>query len=181
MSLIEGWRDRMRIKHRTFLRSKELRKLQDEFRTRPGWIHQALREQMGGKIAVERIVLEDKTELYVVGNQLWLIRRDDFFIPALQALLEKTVTLPKVVIDMGAVPYIAKGADVMAPGIVEIPAGLQTGAFVVIIDQNNRTPLAVGRLRMDSAEISIMEKGRAIETLHYVGDKLWNLMKQLFE
>ena len=82
---------------------------------------------------------------------------------------------------MGAVPHIANGADVMAPGIVDMDRSVTEGALVVVIDQKNRTPLAVGRTRMDAQTVLGTKRGRAIETLHYVGDPVWKLAKELSE
>ena len=168
----------MRIKHRSLLRAKEQRALSRNLEATPYFLHQSLREKPG-KIQVERIVLEDKTELFLIEGHPWLISTREVTFPALSALLEKTVTLPEVVVDMGAVPHIANGADVMAPGIVEIISELAPDDFVVIIDEKNLTPIAIGRMLMSGSEIQKLRKGRAIKTLHYVGDHLWNLLKQV--
>ena len=169
----------MRIKHRTLLRTKELRKLLNGLENSPGLIHQALREVPSGKVSVERIMLNDKTELYLVKGTLWLIKQQNMLFPGLPVLLTNNVQLPKVVIDMGAVTHIANGADVMAPGIFDLDKQLKVGDLVVIIDQKNLMPLAVGRMLLSPDVILERNRGRAIESLHYVGDQLWKLAKEL--
>ena len=171
----------MRIKHRTFLRIKELRALLSGLADASNLIHDLLEDPSSGKGMVERVVLEDKTTLYFVKSALWLVVQKNQRFPGLPALLAGSVRLPQVVVDMGAVPYIANGADVMAPGIVEVEPGIAEGELVVIIDQKNRTPLAIGLALMDAKTIVDTHRGRAIQTLHYVGDPVWNLAKELSE
>ena len=171
----------MRIKHRTQLRTKELRQLLESFSEQPNLIHQALRDPSSGKGAVERVVLDDRTKLYIVQDELWLVDLQKEVYPGLPALISKNVQLPEVVVDMGAVPYIANGADVMTPGIVNLNNQLNVGDLAVIIDQKNQVPLAVGRMLLSAEAIMAADKGRAIETLHYVGDQLWKLAKELSE
>jgi PUA-domain protein len=163
------------------LRSKEARTLLEQLEKKPSLLHKELETSNKGKVRIERIVLDDKTELYFVNDQPWLVRGPQFLFPALQALIKKTVTLPEVIVDMGAVPHIANGADVMAPGIVELDSNLVKNDLVAIIDQKNRAHLAVGQMLKDANEVKLERKGRTIQTLHHVGDSLWTLMRSLSE
>ncbi|MFW9830771.1 MAG: PUA domain-containing protein [Candidatus Thorarchaeota archaeon] len=171
----------MHIKHRTHLRAKELRLLWKNIENFPGLIHRAFGKPPSTRVPVERVVLADKTELYLVQGELWLVVKKDTVFPGLPALLSENVQLPQVVVDMGAVKHIANGADVMAPGIFDLNHELSPGDLVVIIDQKNLAPLAVGRMLLLPQVILKTNKGRAIETLHYVGDYLWKLVKELSE
>ena len=171
----------MRIKHRTLLRTKELRQLRKQLEKVPKLEHKAIREAPSSKVQVERIVLDNKSELYFIGGELWLVIQQDLIYPGLPALLSENVQLPKVVVDMGAVSHIANGADVMAPGIYDLDKKLVKGKLAVIIDQKNLMPLAVGQMLLDAETILEINKGRAIDTLHYVGDPLWKLAKELSE
>lgn len=171
----------MRIKHRTLLRTKELRQLRKQLEKLPNLEHKVIRKSPSSKVQVERIVLDDKSELYFIGGELWLVIQQDIIYPGLPALLSENVQLPKVIVDMGAVSHIANGADVMAPGIYDLDKKLVEGNLAVIIDQKNLMPLAVGRMLLDAERILEINKGRAIDTLHYVGDPLWKLAKELSE
>ena len=86
-----------------------------------------------------------------------------------------------VTIDMGAVKFITNGADVMAPGIVEVDPYIKEGDVVWIRDEINRKPVAIGRALVDAEKMVEEEKegrkGKVIKNLHYVGDKIWNLEK----
>ncbi|TLZ69855.1 MAG: RNA-binding protein [Methanobacteriota archaeon] len=80
-----------------------------------------------------------------------------------------------VTVDMGAVRFVYNGADVMAPGIVDADPGIAPGDLVWVRDEKNRRPLAVGEALISGPEMVASEHGKAVRTLHHVGDPLWKL------
>jgi len=86
--------------------------------------------------------------------------------------------LSSVVVDMGAIPYVCNGADVMVPGIVEVLGEFKEGDLIVVRDVRHMKALAVGRALTSSDGIGEMKKGKGIENLHYVGDRLWHAMAE---
>ncbi|MFX1563528.1 MAG: hypothetical protein ACFFDP_09495, partial [Promethearchaeota archaeon] len=72
----------MRVKHRTLLRSKEQRILLEQLKKTPGLLHIELKPTAKSKARVERIVLDDRTELFFVDNQPWLIQGPELLFPA---------------------------------------------------------------------------------------------------
>ena len=84
-----------------------------------------------------------------------------------------------VVVDMGAVRFVTNGADIMSPGIVEADDTIVPGDLVVIVDVNNKKPLAIGESLITGPEMVESSKGKAIKSLHYVGDEIWNLELQI--
>ncbi len=80
-----------------------------------------------------------------------------------------------VTVDMGAVKFLANGADVMSPGIVDADSGIADGDSVWIRDERNMKPLAVGVALFSGAEMKASNSGKSIKTLHYVGDKIWDV------
>lgn len=80
-----------------------------------------------------------------------------------------------VTVDMGAVKFLANGADVMAPGVVDADPEIKPGMSVWVRDQNNLRPLLIGTALMNGPEMKTAKEGKAIKTVHFVGDKLWNL------
>jgi len=113
----------------------------------------------------------DGSQVYLLDGSVLLARREGVLFPTLTSPgLER---LPTVTVDMGAVPYICNGADVMAPGVVEVRGDFEAGSLVVVRDTRHGKPLAVGRALKSSAEIGAAKSGKVVETLHYVGDKLW--------
>jgi len=84
---------------------------------------------------------------------------------------------PKIVVDMGAVPYVCKGADLMAPGILSINDEFEQNSLVIVVDERHVMPLAVGVALLSSEEMKTIKRGKTVKILHYVGDKLWNNIK----
>lgn len=80
-----------------------------------------------------------------------------------------------VTVDMGAVKFLANGADVMAPGVVDADPGINEGMAVWVRDQNNLRPLLIGTALMTGPVMKSANGGKAVKTVHFVGDKLWNL------
>ncbi len=95
--------------------------------------------------------------------------------PTVRGLLAFPAGKRFVTVDMGAVPFVYNGADVMAPGIVDADPAIRTGDWVWVRDEKNGRPLAVGRAIMDGPAMAREERGKAIETVHHVGDDLWRL------
>ena len=52
---------------------------------------------------------------------------------------------------------------------------LEAGDMVWVRDQEHGKPLAVGQALVSGDEMVSMTKGKAIQTLHWVGDELWDL------
>ena len=44
---------------------------------------------------------------------------------------------PKIVVDMGAVPYVCKGADIMAPGIRSVNGEFETNNLLIVVDERH--------------------------------------------
>lgn len=78
-----------------------------------------------------------------------------------------------VTVDKGAVKFVSSGADVMIPGIVDVDENIETGNIVWINDENHKKPLAVGEALIPGTEIAAGGTGKAVKSLHYIGDKLW--------
>jgi len=98
--------------------------------------------------------------------------------PTVRGLLGFPATKRAVTVDMGAVRFIYNGADVMAPGITEADPAIRAEDIVWVRDEKNQRPLAVGRAIMDGPTMAREEKGKAIETLHHVGDEIWRLAEE---
>ena len=93
---------------------------------------------------------------------------------AVRGLLINSVERGWVQVDMGAVPYVCNGANTMSAGINDVSPEVVKGQHVWIREENHHKPLAVGVALMDAKEMLMSEKGKAIKSLHYIGDKIWN-------
>lgn len=92
-----------------------------------------------------------------------------------KGLMKYKPTKGFVEVDMGAVPYVINGADVMAPGIVAADEAIEPDDLVWIRDTRNKKPLAVGKALITGTEMMSSKKGKAVTTLHHVGDAIWQL------
>jgi PUA domain protein len=128
------------------------------------------------KKIIEVVETKDEKKIYFQEGKPIAILIDENLIPTLKSSKEILDLLPKVIVDMGAVPHIVNGADIMAPGIKEIKNDAEIGKIVLIIDEKYEKPIAIGIMIMNSKEIFEKRKGKAIKNLHYVGDDLWKLM-----
>jgi PUA domain protein len=113
----------------------------------------------------------------IVGDGIKILKVNDEYIP----FLSETQTLekfPYVIVDMGAVKFMCKGANVMRPGIKKY-SEFQKDSIVCIVEESHHKFLAVGKTLVSSDEMSNMEKGEVIKNLHYISDKFWEIGKTL--
>ncbi len=95
-------------------------------------------------------------------------------LPTLRALMQTRPSRHEVTVDMGAVPHLRNGADVMSPGIIEADASIEPGDVVWVTDEEHGAPLGIGHALIDGGGMVEDESGKAIETWHHVGDELWS-------
>jgi PUA domain protein len=133
----------------------------------------------GSKVNVE-VVESDVGAVYLIGGKPLLYKADDKILPTL-LFSEFTAKAPKIVVDMGAVPYVCKGATVMAPGIVRIEGEFGKGDLVLVVDMKFGKALALGESLMNVEVARQTKKGPIVKTLHWVSDKIWDITKSLTE
>jgi len=156
----------LKVRHRTRVRRKEVdawfRRLASEFGMVLPSDETPVDEAEAGDLRL--LIREEEPIALVVG---------DAIAPTVKGLLAFPAAKRYVTVDMGAVPFVYNGADVMAPGIVDADPTIRAGDMVWVRDEKNRRPLAVGRAIMDGPTMAREERGKAIETIHHVGDDLW--------
>jgi len=94
-----------------------------------------------GEIDAERVEsaeLEDSI-VYLLDDVIEFVRDGDAVYPYLGG--SHVDGLPRVVVDMGAIPYVCNGADVMAPGITDMDP-FEAGDLVVVRDVAHGKALA---------------------------------------
>jgi PUA-domain protein len=156
----------LKIKKRYHLKKKKLKEV--EAKMGP------YRSLIPPKAKVE-IVETDLPELILINDEPLIMILDNEPIPTLKGALKMEIENRYVVVDMGAVKFMAKGADVMSPGITEADPNIKEGELVVVLDETHRKPLAIGRSLISGKEMVENHKGKAVKTLHHIGDKIWNL------
>ncbi|MBD3318992.1 DUF1947 domain-containing protein [Candidatus Woesearchaeota archaeon] len=118
------------------------------------------------------VELEDST--YILKNgQLHFFYHEQRLFPSLKLLLKQEF-LKRIIVDMGAVRFVANGADIMRPGVTQADEDIKEDECVVIIEETHHKPLAVGISLYGGKELLAMNTGKVIRTIHYVGDAIWN-------
>lgn len=161
-----------KAKRRRFMKEKEAKQLLNDFKQR---FNIDVGQLLESKPHVELSETRSATIFHVNGRPLAAML-NDVLLPTL-LFREALQLLPKIVVNMGAVPHICNGADLMAPGIVRIQREFRTNDYVLIADERHNQPLAVATALMDSKEARCIRKGKVARNLHYVGDALWNYLR----
>lgn len=119
----------------------------------------------------EELALDGNFVYFVDGKPL-ILRTGAGLLPSLK-FEEFNNSLPKIVVDMGAISHVTNGAHVMRPGIREFKGDFASGSLLVIVDEKHGKAIALGRADMDSGSMRSQAKGRVITNLHFVGDEFW--------
>ncbi len=154
---------------RVMLRAKDAKSLLQGFLEEYSWI-----SGIDTHSRVEVVQLDTIRLFYVNGFPL-ILETQRRNIPT---LISKDVLkgMPIVVVDMGAVPFICRGADIMAPGVKSVGDSFPKDAVVQVVDERYRKTLSIGIALMASSDFAGMKQGQVIENLHYVGDTAWKLI-----
>jgi len=136
-------------------------------------------EVLRGKIRNAMEIREDGVKLYRIG-ELIVGEIDEKLYPVIhERNLDALNRLPSIIVDMGAVPHIVNGADVMRPGIKDFRGEFNEGDFVVVRDERNLRPLAVAIALVGLEECRAMKKGKVAKNIHHVNDRIWKLMRRI--
>jgi PUA-domain protein len=119
------------------------------------------------------VLVEDENQkLILVNKEPFFFYYEDKLVPTLKLLQTKDL-LKKITVDMGAVKFVVNGADIMRPGITKIDADIKKEEAIVVVDENNQKPLAVGIALLSAEEMEKVSSGKVIKNIHYVGDEIW--------
>lgn len=156
---------------RTILKDRDAKPLIEELNKIPGM------GQLSHKARVETETVKSSEIAFVDGRPI-AFKRDGEVVPVLTNVtaIEK---MPRITVDMGAVPHVVGGADIMAPGIRRVDGVFGENALAVVVDEKHGKFLAVGRSILSSEKLSGTKKGKTIINLHYVGDPIWEIIKSL--
>jgi len=130
--------------------------------------------------ATVEVIEANVGDIYLLAGKPVLFKIDNRVFPTL-LFNEFSAKAPKIVVDMGAIPYVCKGATVMAPGIVRVEGEFGVGDLLLVTDMKHGKALAVGEALMDAATARATKKGPVVKTLHYVSDKVWDYIKTIVD
>ena len=114
----------------------------------------------------------DKLSFLSINKELAFFYYAQRLVPTLKYLQTHPI-LKTIAVDIGAIKFVINGADIMRPGVKDITEGIQKEEVVVIVDLNNKKPIAVGLALFNSQEMQGMSSGKIIKNIHYVGDEIW--------
>lgn len=115
----------------------------------------------------------------ITGSGIKILKVDNNYLP----FLSETETLekfPSVTVDMGAVKFMCKGANVMRPGIKKFTE-FEKDKLVCIVEESQHKFLAIGKSLVASSELGNMEKGEVIKNIHYISDRFWETGKTIYD
>ncbi|MFZ2412301.1 MAG: RNA-binding protein [Candidatus Methanoperedens sp.] len=157
----------MKIKSRNVLRKTDQKALVND-----------IMEAFGDTSSFENRKLEyvesDECDFIFVDGEPLLFKIEGKIFPTVKGALKLTPARRRVTVDSGAVRFIINGADTMAPGIVDADPAIKEGDLVIVVEQAHGKALAVGRALMPGKDMP-HGKGKAVKSIHYVGDEIWNL------
>ena len=164
-----------RLRRRTPLRFKQIRSISDEVEGRLGVslnLANSFLEEAHFE-GIDLILVDRVPKLMCLTNDSTKI-----WFPTLRGLLDWEVKCHWAEVDHGAIPFLMNGADCMAAGIQESDSRIGVGAPIWIRDEVHGRPLAIGWSLMDGDVMRQSSKGKAVLTVHWVGDELWSLDSQ---
>ena len=154
----------MKVKKRYFLKKKKIKEIKKELGEYGTLIN--------NKDSVELLEV-DPNDFILVNGEPYIIMIDNKPYPTLKAALNENLNAKTAVVDMGAVKFMTNGADVMSPGITKADENIQEGNVVLVVEESHHKPLVVGISLITGPEMEENDKGKAIKTLHYIGDDIW--------
>lgn len=118
--------------------------------------------------------------LYRISKFL-ICKRGNLFFPTLYEEYNQDILmlLPAMVVDMGAVPHITRGADIMRPGVRRFEGKFERGDLVIVRDEKNLRSIALTLAIENLEKCEEMVKGKIAENVHYVDDEIWKLVQKV--
>ncbi|MDF9744475.1 RNA-binding protein [Natrinema salsiterrestre] len=155
----------MQVKSRHHLRSDAVSELED-----------TLEEQLGvspAGDAYERVEFEETDwEVVLIDGEPQVAYFDEEPFLTVRGANAYDPEKRLVTVDAGAVSFVSDGADIMRPGITEATDDVSPDDLVVIAEESHGKVLAVGRARVDGADM-VGSEGKVVDSLHHVGDELY--------
>ncbi|KAJ9526617.1 hypothetical protein QJQ45_017626 [Haematococcus lacustris] len=121
---------------------------------------------------------EGHVQIAILNNvPLFFQERDGHWCPTLRVLHQYPDMMKKLRADKGAIKFVLSGANIMCPGLTspgatlhdEVPAETP----VAIYAEGKEHAMAIGYTKMSTADMKTINKGIAVDNLHYLNDGLW--------
>ena len=129
------------------------------------------------KIKTLRFHHVDDDAQVITGDGITAIKIDDNMLPHL-AEIEILKKFPAITVDMGAIKFVCKGANIMRPGITKLD-DFNDGEIICVVEESNNKFLSVGIAKMSSDKANSTKTGMVLNHLHYISDKFWETKKEI--
>ena len=123
---------------------------------------------------------EDNVQLLLVGGEILFFQDKGIgpWMPTLRLLHKYPIMMQRMQVDKGAIRYVLGGANIMCPGFTSaggaMPEAVEEGQPVAIYAEGKEHAMALGVTKKSTADIAKDNRGVAVETVHYIGDGLFN-------
>lgn len=118
---------------------------------------------------VQLIVVKDEIVFY---NQ-----KDGPFYPSLRLVHKYPAMINRMQVDKGAIRFVLAGANIMCPGFTspggDMPVSVGVDQPVAIYAEGKEHAMAIGLTKMSTDDIKSVNKGIAVDNIHYLMDGLW--------
>jgi PUA-domain protein len=122
------------------------------------------------------LLLGNRTPLVMTINRPEdLGKIESVIFPTLRGLLRWNLEIRWCAVDRGAIPFLMNGADCMAAGVQMVDPNIERGDLIWIRDEEHGKPIAIGWALLDAQEMNTATKGKALRTIHWIGDDLWEI------
>ena len=124
----------------------------------------------------------DNIQLLIVNDEIMFFStKDGPFYPTLKLLHKYPTMMERMQVDKGAIRFVLGGANIMCPGFTSkggnMPDSLAAECPVAIYAEGKENALAIGLIKMSTEDIRKINKGLAVENVHYLMDGLWQTNK----
>ena len=125
--------------------------------------------------------VEKNAVIVVDGVPLFFQLRDGPYFPTLKVLHRYPDMMPKLRVDKGAIRFVFQGANIMCPGLTSPGAAMhddvEEDTPVAIYAEDKTHALAVGITKMSARDMTRINKGVGVDTVHHLRDGLWSTEK----
>jgi PUA domain protein len=157
----------MKVRNRYFLNKKKLKEVKNNLGEYSSILNDKKRIEYLEADPIPFILVDNEPAVILIDNKPY---------PTLKHLINNdNAAIKKVVVDMGAVKFMVNGADVMSPGIIDASENIVKGDIVVVVDEDHNKPLVVGLSLITTDKMINNDKGKAVKTIHFIGDDIWDL------
>ncbi len=136
--------------------------------------HAGYELKISKKDSVESV--EDKEQglkLILINNNSAFFYYKERLIPTLKFLQTHPDLLKKIIVDMGAIKFVAGGADIMRPGITKINPEIKEGDIIAIVDETHGQAICIGKAILNAEDMETQKTGKSLENIHYINDIIW--------